>query len=72
MFDFPPQWAFGSVTGVTGGQGVQGFPLLGIDFWTQIGSDRDFQLSGSPVPAPGALALLGVAGLAGMRRRRRK
>ncbi|MFO0961516.1 MAG: PEP-CTERM sorting domain-containing protein [Phycisphaerales bacterium] len=30
-----------------------------------------FQVIGSPVPAPGAMALLGVAGLAGTRRRRR-
>jgi MYXO-CTERM domain-containing protein len=38
---------------------------------TQFGAPADlaFQITGEVVPAPGALALLGLAGLAGRRRR---
>ena len=39
-------------------------------FWSQVDSGTFDQLSAAVVPAPGALALLGVAGLAGGRRRR--
>ena len=71
---FPPQWALQQTANQTGGVTHQGFDILNLAFWTPANSQADssFQLSGVPVPAPGALALLGVAGLAGMRRRRRK
>ncbi len=39
-------------------------------FWSQVDSGTFNELSAAVVPAPGALALLGVAGLAGGRRRR--
>ena len=35
-----------------------------------LGADIPFYIAGEPVPAPGALALLGLAGLVGARRRR--
>lgn len=83
VFPFPPQWAFQRTFGqVNGARAVQGFDALALAFWSPAGFDADpdlddpmdltFSLTGEPVPAPGALALLGVAGLAGMRRRRRK
>jgi hypothetical protein len=47
---------------------VQGFPLLGIPYWTDTDyGDLAYYLTG--IPAPGALALLGMAGLIGRRRR---
>ncbi len=72
VMTFAPQWATQATTGITGAPSHQGFDLLGLAFWTPVEADLSFQLTGTPVPAPGALALLGVAGLAGMRRRRRK
>lgn len=75
VFLFPPQWAFQrTAANVNGGQAHQGFPLLGLAFWTPTAQafDLSFSLKGEAVPAPGALALLGLAGLSGMRRRRRK
>ncbi len=79
VFEFPPQWAFQRTIGpqAIGAPAVQGFDLLNLAFWSPAGggvglTDLTFSLTGTPIPAPGALALLGVAGLAGMRRRRRK
>ena len=78
VFNFPPQWAFQrTFSQVNGAPAQQGFFGLGIPFWVEVGGGKDpmdlsFSLTGTPIPAPGALALLGVAGLAGMRRRRRK
>ena len=78
VFDFPPQWAFQRTFSQDfGAPAQQGFFGLGIPFWVEVGGggdpmDLSFSPTGTPVPAPGALALLGVAGLAGMRRRRRK
>ena len=75
---FPPQWGIDQSAGVQGSNNVIGFPLLGIPYWSDgaavfgVKLDDAFQLTGVPVPAPGALALLGIAGVAGMRRRRRK
>lgn len=71
---FQPQWAFQQTANQQGGVTHQGFDVLNLAFWTPAAgqSDSAFSLTGTPIPAPGALALLGVAGLAGMRRRRRK
>jgi len=51
------------------GEGIGG---IGLSYSGGIGSVSidDFEFRSSPVPAPGALALLGVAGIAGARRRR--
>lgn len=74
VFAFPPQWGWSASNTMQGSETYFGFPLLGIPYWTPgaavFGTPRDaaFQLYG--IPAPGALALLGVAGLAGRRRRR--
>ncbi len=65
--DYPPQWGWGS-NGL-GGNSVQGFPLLGVAYWTGTGFDQCFSLEGV-VPAPGAMALLGLGGLVTARRRR--
>ncbi|MEE9130971.1 MAG: PEP-CTERM sorting domain-containing protein [Phycisphaerales bacterium] len=61
------------------GEGVYiRFPKFGFPDWAPgaglFGDDHDlaFTLQGEVIPAPGAMALLGIAGLAGMRRRRRK
>lgn len=67
---FPPQFGWNATGSVNGATSVQGFPLLGLDYWTDTGLDRAFQLHGTDVPAPGALALLGLAGVAARRRRR--
>ena len=51
-----------------------GFRLEGIVAWLPPGGGGDFIVSVfkvNNIPAPGALALLGLAGLAGARRRRR-
>lgn len=71
---FPPQWGINQSNTIQGNEAHAGFPLLGSDYWTPgsivFGTARDaaFQLYGQ-VPTPGALALLGVAGLARRRRR---
>ena len=52
-----------------------GFHLEGIVAWNPFPGAGPFQVSTflvSNIPAPGALALLGLAGLAGARRRRRR
>ena len=70
VFAFPPQWGIaGALDSFQGYSAHSGFPLLGTDYWTPLdtGADMAFRLYG--VPAPGALALLGLAGLVGRRRR---
>ncbi len=68
VFGFPPQWGIeGAFDSQQGALMHQGFPLLGTDYWSPLATDMAFQLYG--VPAPGALALLGLAGLVGRRRR---
>lgn len=58
---------------IAGGEGISG---IGVAFsgGTGVGASGiqidDFQFGVGPVPAPGAVALLGVAGIAGTRRRR--
>ena len=73
VFAFPPQWGISmALDSIQGSECMFGFPLLGTDYWTPgsvtFGTPRDmaFRL----FPAPGAIALLGLAGLAGTRRRR--
>ncbi len=61
---------------IPGGKGNphNGFHLEGIVAWNPVGAGPGFNVSPFSVdniPAPGALALLGLAGLAGARRRRR-
>jgi hypothetical protein len=74
VFPFPPQWGISVALDSIQMTEVQfGFPLLGNPYWTPgsvvFGTARDmcFRLYG--IPAPGALALLGLAGLVGTRRR---
>ena len=73
VMTFPPQWGISASNSIQGSELMFGFPLLGTPYWTPgttvFGTPRvsAFQLYG--VPAPGALALLGLAGLAGRRRR---
>lgn len=65
---FPPQWGWSQSLSQTGATAVQGFPLLGINYWDgAIAGDMAFQLHGVATPAPGALALLGLAGLVARR-----
>lgn len=64
--DFPPQWGWGS-NGA--GNAVQGFPLLGTPYWSPLAEGAVFSLEGI-IPAPGAVALLGMGGLMAARRRR--
>ncbi len=46
---FPPQ--FGWEGDNLGGNAVQGFPLLAINYWTTVGTEMNFQLHGTqPVP----------------------
>ena len=48
----------------------QGFLAIGSGSGTVLGSSGSFRFTVGGVPAPGALALLGLAGLAGTRRRK--
>ncbi len=61
--------------GKPGDKGHNGFRLDGIVAWVLPGKGNDFEIStfdvANIVPAPGAMALLGLAGLATGRRRRR-
>lgn len=67
---FPPQWGWVGSNTQTGENYHQGFPLLGLNYWTdQLNGDLDFRLHGVKVPAPAVLALFGVAGIARRRRR---
>ncbi|MFG0242063.1 MAG: hypothetical protein ACF8R9_04670 [Phycisphaerales bacterium JB054] len=49
---------------------LSNFVLEGQSGWTQIFSISEITIRGRPVPASGALALLGLGGLAAARRRR--
>jgi len=74
VFPFPPQWGISmAVDSIQGSEVQMGFPLLGNPYWTAgsivFGTPRDMAFRLYGVPAPGALALLGLAGLVGTRRR---
>ncbi len=68
--DFPPQWGWGVDNAIMyGANAKQGFPLLGLPYWTNPGyGDAMFTLSGTAIPAPASIALLGLGAL--LRRRR--
>lgn len=70
-FPFAPQWGVAAQNaGNVGYNAVQGFPILGTMYWTDPGyGGFDFSLYGSIVPAPSAVALLGLGGLVATRRR---
>lgn len=71
-FPFPPQ--FGWEGDSSGGNAVQGFPLLGTPFWSPVNTEMVFQLYGTRVtgvPTP-TTAMLMVAGLIGLALRRRR
>jgi len=72
---FPPQYGQAASLDQVGNFATSGFPLLGTDYWTGLPydgvSDVAFQLHGVVIPTPGALALIGLAGLVSRRRRRR-
>jgi len=62
---------FTSGTGVISSLGVNGAFLSNAFFNDNLGVPGDsVQIVGSPVPAPGALALVALGGIAGVRRRR--
>jgi len=61
---YPPQWGWlqaGANQQLNVGQ--QGFPLLGLPFWTPIDVDLAFILTGYCIPEPTSLLLLAAAGL---------
>ena len=49
---------------------ISNFVLEGQDGWTEIFSITEITIRGTPVPAPGTLALLGLGGFGATRRRR--
>jgi hypothetical protein len=54
-FPYPPQWGWAQTSGIQLHQAVQGFPLLGMAFWTNTSPTVDvaFYLTGEPeVPWP--------------------
>jgi len=70
VFPFPPQWGWSTSAAGQLANAKQGFPLLGLPYWTDPGwGDANFYLTGTPVPAPSSIALLGLGGLAIRRRR---
>jgi hypothetical protein len=53
VFCFPPQWGWADTAGMQLSSAVQGFPLLGMPFWTVLGYDMAFYLTGEgPPPIP--------------------
>jgi MYXO-CTERM domain-containing protein len=66
-------WAIGGLGGpvpLLEGALVQLFIRSGVGFFDQAFFNTSTQVAGELVPTPGAFALLGLAGLAGLRRRR--
>lgn len=79
LLDAPPQWGWSGLAGA-GGNAQQGFPSLGVDYWTApidplTGSayDMQFQLLGRqkavPEPTTGLLLVVGFVGVFARRRR---
>jgi hypothetical protein len=69
--DFPPQWMFATSVSSTLHDWVQGFPIFGVPYWTDLPpGDAAFTLVGVPVPEPATIGLLTIGGLAMLRRRR--
>ena len=70
VVDFPPQWGWLTTDHpIQLSPAVQGFPLLGTPYWTTYEPFTDMAFYLTDIPSPGALALLGLAGLIGRRRR---
>ena len=69
--NFPPQWGWEGTDGVQGAGAQQGFPALGLNYWTPLDpvTDMAFYITGYCIPEPGALSLLAIGGLALLRRR---
>ena len=72
VFPFAPQWAFQHTFGEQGNHAVQGFDFLDLAFWSPVAGPGDmaFQLTGTLVPEPATLMLLGCGTLVLIRRRR--
>jgi hypothetical protein len=53
-FAYPPQWGWTVTSGIQLHQGVQGFPFLGMPFWTDLDPavDMAFYLTGEPAGPP--------------------
>ncbi len=55
VFPFPPQWGWAQTSGTKLHLAVQGFPLIGTPFWTDLAVDMAFYLTGEsaqpPIPA---------------------
>jgi hypothetical protein len=68
--DSTPQWAAWNIAGATTGSGVWVYYNL---TWTQLENDQAFEVTGTPVPEPATLLLLGTGlAAAGVRRRMKK
>ncbi len=63
-------FGMGDLSGIYSGAIVQLFTRVGGGFFNSSFSDVSTLVSGDIIPAPSALALLGLGGLAAMRRRR--